>query len=532
MRKLSIYKNKALVLKATEEDLNKARVATPNEIIELGVDKETGLGTVAVPWDFHNALRWKMFGLPSVSPIFRDRDWMTGPIHFRPYTHQITGINFLVLNRRCYLFAGTGTGKTAMAVWAAIYLYQLGIIKRILVLAPLSVIKDAWQKEPGQLLFGVMDWCVVYDDYSKKKKKELVRNPAPFHITNYDTFKNLHAEFMANEYDLVILDESTTIKNRETDIFKCVYPAVKRAKYAWQMTGTPTAKGPMDAFGQICMFDGFGDLPPNKYWFEGLVTYKPNSEGFKRLPRKGWQEICHKYLQPSLRMETRDCIDLPDIVYVKRWIPLTKVQQASVLMLRRLEAVNLADREISGDNAAILLNKIVQIACGAVLDENGDVIELQPTKRLQEVENIVTEAEGKTIVFVPFRAATTLVAEYLRKKRYKVGIIHGGINATARQKIFDDFQRPGKDKLDVIVGIAAAFSHGVTLTEASEVVWYGPITSAEIYLQAIARMERNGQKRKMKVTEIWGDERERQLYDVIAGRVKGQLTLLDLCKTI
>lgn len=86
--------------------------------------------------------------------------------------------------------------------------------------------------------------------------------------------------------------------------------------------------------------------------------------------------------------------------------------------------------------------------------------------------------------------------------------------------------------MQVIVGVPSAFAHGVTLTEASHTVWFAPYASTEVYLQANARMERNGQKRHMTVTEIWGDPREKQLYDIIAGRADAQLTLLDIYKSI
>lgn len=521
MAKLSLYQNKALVLQGDRDELEKAKQFAPQDLILLDEDR------IAYPWTYENAACLTLAGLPAVSPIYKDYKWI-GPAWFRPYQHQIRCADFLVLRRRAYCFAGTGSGKTAIAIWAAHYLMQLGLIKRVLFISPLSVLRDAWLNGLNCLLFGIEPFTIIMG--TAKQKEKLAQEPTRFHAINYDGVKGLHQQLIDNDYDLVVLDECTTIKNRQTDTFMLTYPLVKKATYAWQMTGTPTAMGPLDAYGQICMFDGFGERHVSKTWFEGITTMAKGP--FKRIPVNGWQAIVGKYLQPAIRIRTRDCIDLPPCVTVSRHIPLTAVQDAAVRTLREQESVRLADKEVEGTNMAILLNKVVQICCGAVLDDMGEVIEMKPTKRLQEVLDIVYSEEGKTIVFAPFRAAVNLIARYLRDKGLKVGIIHGGITASARQKLFDAFQKPDKSELDVIVGVASAFSHGVTLTEASHTIWYAPVTSTETYLQANARMERNGQQRHMTITELWGEQREKQLYDIIAGRTEGQLTLLDIYHTI
>lgn len=521
MAKLTLYKNKALVLRGTEEEIKKASTVAPHDLINLAPD------TIALPWTYDNAARLALMDLPTVSPVYKDYKWI-GPGSFRPYQHQIRCVDFLSLRRRAYCFAGTGSGKTAVAIWAAHYLMTLGLVKKVLFVSPLSVLTDAWESGLGCLLFGVADYTIITG--SPEKKARLVKENTPFHAINYEGVKGLHRELMENNYDLVVLDESTKVKNRETDIWMTCYPLVRKATYAWQMTGTPTAMGPMDAFGQACMFDRFGNRNVSKSWFENIVTFKYGP--FKRIPVKNWQEIVAKYLQPAIRIRTRDCVDLPPLVTVQRHLPLTAVQNAAIKVLRTQEAVNLAGRNVEGSNTAILLNKVVQIACGAVLDEEGTVIEMKPTKRLNEMLEIIHGEEGKTIVFAPFRAAVNMIAKYLRGKGISVGIVHGGVAAAARQKIFDAFQKEDKKVIEVLVAVPSAMAHGVTLTEASHIIWYAPVTSTEVYLQANARMERNGQKRHMTVTEFWGEPREKQLYDLIAGRADGQLTLLDIYKKI
>ncbi|PHM35975.1 type I restriction-modification system, R subunit [Xenorhabdus innexi] len=523
MATLQLYQQRALVIQGTEQELARARVLNPGGLIDLGDN------TVAYKWDYYNAALLAVADLPAVSPIYRDYHW-PGPSDFRPYQHQIICADFLCLRKKAYCFAGTGTGKTAIGLWAAHYLYTLGLVKKILILCPSSVLLDAWQPTAAKLLFGEADFTVI--EGTVKQKQEQVASAAPFHITNYEALKGLHKKFSQNHYDLIILDESTKIKNRETDIWSLVYPLVRKATYAWQMTGTPTPMGPKDAFGQICMFDGFGNTVPNIYWWENLTTWK-KKDAFKRFPLKGWQATVAKYMKPALRIRTRDCIDLPPIVYESRYLPLTAVQKAAIQMLRTQKMVNLAGENIMGDNRAILLDKVVQICCGAVLSESGEVVEMKPTKRLNECLEIIHSEEGKVLIFAPFRAAVEMITRYLRSKNIAVGVIHGGITSKkARQKIFDSFQNDLKGQMQVIVGVPSAFAHGVTLTAASHAIWYAPFASTEVYLQATARMERNGQKHHMTVTEMWGDQREKQLYDIIAGRAEAQLTLLDIYRSL
>lgn len=522
-RRIEVFEDRLLVLSGSGEDVERVQSSLPKTWLLPDP------GEVAMPWDFENAAWLTAVGYPSVSPILRDYDWPCPP-DWNVMSHQYRIADFCVRNRRGYVLAGTGTGKTASVIWAVDYLMRLGYVRRVLVLCPLSVISDAWLPTVSKLLIGRTRVHALVGDHAKRSK--IAQDNAAWHIVNFDGLgaKGLFEILLANDYDCVVVDESTAIKNRNTERWKLVYPLVRKAAWAWQLTGTPTPQGPKDAYGQLCLFDRFGAKRITMTRWEDLTTFAVSK--YRRIPRKDWQKIVANYMRPAIKVNTRDCVDLPPITYTARKVPLTKPQAAAIKALSTDKVVKLGGVQVSADNQAILLNKLCQICAGAVYDENGDIVEVKASGRLAEVEYLFEQAEGKVIVYAPFRGAVQMIAEHLRKKDFKVGIVHGGISATARQKVFDAFQREDKSELDGLIAVPSAMAHGVTLTRASVVCWYAPVDKTETYLQANARMERKGQKQHMTVVELWGHPRERELYSVLAGRTQGMLSLLDIYQKI
>src|SRR5699024_3447593 len=249
--KVEIYKDRLLVLTGTEEQLQPL-TAAPKHWLLPG-------GGLAVPWTWRDSAWLTAQGVPAVSPIFRDYDWPM-PTDWRLMSHQARIADFCVRNRRGYVLAGTGSGKSASLTWATDYLLQVGAIKRVLVIAPLSVMSDAWTPTLGRLLLGRRRHAELYG--TKELRLARARGDHDYHIINVDGLKNdeVHAQLMRNKYDAIVIDESTMIKTASTARWKLVKPLVDQATFAWQLTGTPTPQGPDDAHGQLKMFDRFGTL--------------------------------------------------------------------------------------------------------------------------------------------------------------------------------------------------------------------------------------------------------------------------------
>jgi SNF2 family DNA or RNA helicase len=143
---------------------------------------------------------------------------------------------------------------------------------------------------------------------------------------------------------------------------------------------------------------------------------------------------------------------------------------------------------------------------------------------------VIEEASHKVIVFAPFKHAIEIIAEEMRKNKIPAEIIHGGVSATKRTEIFSRFQTEDNPKVLVIQPQAAA--HGVTLHAANVVVWWGPITSIETYLQANARVHRAGQRNPCTVVHLQGSPVEKRVYKMLSEKVDIHTRLIDLYKNI
>jgi SNF2 family DNA or RNA helicase len=183
------------------------------------------------------------------------------------------------------------------------------------------------------------------------------------------------------------------------------------------------------------------------------------------------------------------------------------------------------EQKVVAVNEAVKAQKLVQIACGVVYGKDGEEISLPNDPRIGVVREVIEEAGTKVIVFVPFKGVMRRVVAQLSTD-FSVACINGETPKRERDQIFSTFQHT--DQLKVLVAQPAAMSHGLTLTAASTVVWYAPITSNEIYTQANARITRPGQKHQQLIVNIEGCEAERRIYSRLQKKQNLQGLLLDL----
>jgi SNF2 family DNA or RNA helicase len=143
------------------------------------------------------------------------------------------------------------------------------------------------------------------------------------------------------------------------------------------------------------------------------------------------------------------------------------------------------------------------------------------------LKEVIEESEGKVLVFVPLTGALDMVAEELRKD-YTVATVHGGTSKADRDTAFHNFQN--SDDPHIIVANPGTMSHGLTLTAATTIVWYGPTVSNDTYVQACARVRRPGQTRTTVIVHIVSSDIERRIFERLQGKQRMQNILLDLLK--
>lgn len=485
------------------------------------VQKEGEVSEVAVNWGLKEAQTLSTLSLKNVpSPIIRDYQW---PGVYPPMAHQKDTASFLTLNKRAFCFNEQGTGKTAAAIWAADYLMSQGLVRRVLIICPLSIMQASWQSD----LFK----CAVHRHVgvahgSREKRKAIIESSAEFVIINYDGVDTVSTDIIGDgTFDLIIVDEANAYKNINTKRWKTLKAMLKDDTWLWMMTGTPAAQSPTDAFGLAKM-----NVPHNVPRFFGafrdMVMY--NVSRFKWIPKGNAQQVVFAALQPAIRFTKDQCIDLPEITYTSRHAPLTPQQEKYYKILKDDMLMVAAGEEVSSVNAATNLNKLLQISGGAVYTDAGNVIEFDVSNRLSVVQEVIDEASHKVLVFVPFTHTIELLKNYLTKNGVTCEIINGSVTVNKRTDIFKRFQEQPDPRVLLIQPQAA--SHGVTLTAANVVIWYAPVTSIETYLQANARIDRQGQKNPMTVVHITGSPVETKLYSMLQNKLNTHTQLVDLYK--
>jgi SNF2 family DNA or RNA helicase len=505
---LKIIDNKALLL----------RVRDPNRVTAL-IPKSQQLpdNKVLVNWGLAEASSLKTLNIKAPSPIEGRYKW-TGK--HKPFDHQKVTAGFLTMNKRSFCFNEQGTGKTASAIWASDYLLQQKIIKRVLVICPLSIMDSAWRDD--LFTFATHRTVSVAHGASAKRKK-IIEEGSEYVIINYDGVAIVSDEIKKGGFDLVIVDEATHYKNAQTTRWKTLNKLINEDTWLWMMTGTPAAQSPTDAYGLAKMANP-RSVPRFFGSFKDQVMHRVSQ--FTWRPKPDATEVVFKALQPAIRFTKEECLDLPPMVYAKREVELTRQQKKYYKQLKDKMVMDITGMEVTAINAAVSLNKLLQISAGAVYTDDGSTLEFDIKHRYKVLREVIDESSQKILVFVPFKHVIDILTDKLRSEGITTEVIRGDVSAPKRTQIFRTFQTTPDPKVLVIQPQAAA--HGVTLTAANTVVWWGPTSSLETYEQANARVHRSGQVHKSTVVQLQGSAAEKHVYRLLDKRINVHAKLIDL----
>ena len=475
---------------------------------------------VLIKWDILEMTylnRLVRFKSPLPSPMTRDYEW---PGLYQPFDHQKVTSEFLSLNPKAFCFNEAGTGKTSSVLWSADYLMNLGFIKKVLVICPLSIMQSAWQND---IFNTCMHRTSAVCHGSAHKRKTIVEGDYDFVIINYDGVGIIKKEIKDAKFDLVVIDEANAYKSTSTARWKIINKILTLDTRLWMLTGTPASQSPMDAYG-IAKLVAPEKVPKFTNAWRDRVMYQVSR--FKWLPRPDSKHKVFDVLQPAIRFSKNDCLDLPDVMYQTREIPLTTQALNYYKALKTEMLIETGGESVTAVNAAAGLNKLLQISGGAVYTDDRKVIEFDIKPRLNALMETIDETEHKVLVFVPYRHTIQLVQSFLTDKNITTELIHGDVTANDRATIINRFQT--SDNPRVLVVQPQSASHGVTLTKANVVVFWSPVMSVEVYLQCVARIDRVGQKNKMTVVHLQGSDVEKRMYGMLQGKVDSHTKLVDL----
>ena len=474
---------------------------------------------VVVYWGIEEMQRLVRLYGDAPNPMNKDYEW---PGLYAPFAHQRITASYLALRDRAFCFNEAGTGKTSSVIWATDYLMNQGLVKRVLVICPLSIMYSAWQADIFKTAMH-RTVGVAHGDASRRAK--IIKGGYEFVIINFDGVGTVADEIGKVGFDLIVIDEANAYKTVSTKRWKTLAKLITPSTRLWMLTGTPASQSPLDAYGLAKLVNP-GAVP--KFFGAWRDKVMQQITQFKWVPKKDSKNLVFQALQPAVRFEKADCLDLPEVMYQTREVPLSSQVEKYYRLLKKEMLISAAGEKISAVNAAAMLSKLLQLSGGAIYTDTKEVVEFDASPRFNALMEVLDETEHKVIVFVPYTHTIEIVSKFLTNQGVSNEVINGAVSATKRSEIINQFQTQTNPRVLVIQPQAA--SHGVTLTAANTVVFWSPVMSVETYLQCIARIDRVGQKNSMTVVHLQGSEAERKIYQMLQGKVNMHESLVELYK--
>lgn len=484
-------------------------------------------------------IQWEgedLFGVPhgiDETKLFRNLDYpVPAPVveHYtfpsadgkRPFDKQLVTTALMTMQQHCYVLNDMGTGKTKSCIWAHDYLQSIGRAKRMLVVAPLSTLVFTWEKE---IMHTLPHKVVRVLTGTSDRRHRLLADKADIYIINHDGVEVIYKELLKRpDIDVVCFDEAAAYRNARAKRSKIAKVVANRCRYVWGMTGSPTPSSPTDAYGLAQLITP--ETAPRAFTHFRQDTMVQVSQ-FKWVPRNDAKNTVAKVLQPSVRFSLDDIVELPPIIFRDVEVEMGKRQKAVYDALREHAAALLKEGTITAVNGGVVFSKLLQTSLGWVYsDKDREIIPLDNAKRLEALLDIIDSCEHKMLVFSPFKSATAGIAKLLAAEKIDHANVTGDTPSGERTVIFNTFQ--GTDKIKVLNAHPECMSHGLTLTAADTVVWFGPVTKLETYEQANARITRVGQTRKQQIIRLVSTQVERMVYKRLVQRGDMQDGVLDI----
>lgn len=415
---------------------------------------------------------------------------------FKPHAYQQHCIEQILKVKKLGLFLDMGLGKTVTTLTAVKELkYNRFQVRRVLIIAPKKVAEGTWTKEAAKWDHTKM-LRVSPVLGSQTKRIRALNTPSDLYIINRENVVWL-VDYYRNAwpFDMVVVDESSSFKSHSAKRFKALASVGSYIDRLVELTGTPSPNGLDDLWAQVFLLDGGERLgkrytqfreryfQPDKRGADGMVysyEVKPGSEG----------SILERISDICISMKAEDYLQLPDITYHEIPVELdSKASKAYYEMEREMVlALPEDEEEISVTSAAALSNKLLQLANGAVYDEDHSVHEVHGCK-VEAFMELIESLQGKpALVFYNFQHDRTRILKALEKTGLRVREL----------KTTQDEDDWNARKIDILLTHPVSSAYGLNLQQGgNHVIWFGLTWNYELYTQANKRLHRQGQEEKV-----------------------------------
>ena len=405
----------------------------------------------------------------------------------KPYAHQMTALE-KSWNKETYAyFMEMGTGKTKVLIDNAAMLYDKGKVDGVLIIAPKGVVKTWYEQElpthlPNHIEKVSVLWQSNITKTQQEKLDELFEPESVLHILimNVEAFSTTKGTEFAHKFischnTLMVIDESTTIKNPSAKRTKNILKLSTETKYRRVMTGSPVTKNPLDLYSQCYFLDPFHLEHESYYSFRmryaimNTLHVRGRSiqvvNGFKNLG-----ELSEKLKPFSYRVLKEDCLDLPEKNWTKRQITLTPDQRKLYIQMKQTALAQLNGKVTSTVTVLTQLMRLHQITCGHFTADDGTTQPID-NNRLNELMNVVSEMEGKAIIWAHYQYDITSIIREIVKVHGPGSVVdyYGLTPQDERQGNIKKFQSDPRCRF--LVGTPSTGGYGITLTAANTVIY-------------------------------------------------------------
>jgi SNF2 family DNA or RNA helicase len=457
----------------------------------------------------------------------------------QPYAHQKEAFDASADKDNYALLMDMGTGKSKVDIDTTGYNFEKGKIDFALMVAPKAVVANLANEIETHLPERIARQVVIWKPSLTKTKRDELRELSKkdpktlkFLLMNVEAFSSKKgvdvAEYFVKNFDVFMtVDESTTIKNRKAKRTKALCKIGEQCVMRRILTGSPVTRSPMDLYSQMDFLNprilGFKSY----YAFQGRYAVVQRRTmgahsfnhivGFRRL-----DELTEKLQEHSYRVRKEDCLDLPDKVYVKREVELTKEQTSAYTQMKHLALARLGSGELATtQNVLTQIMRLQQICCGHLTDDDGTIHEVK-SNRLSSLLDICDEIQGKAIIWATWSMDIRSITEALRDRFSVLSVspLHGETPDSERQQIVESFQ-DRQSELRFIVGHPRTGGFGLTLTAATTVIYYSNSYDLELRLQSEDRAHRIGQTNKVTYIDLISPKTiDEKIVSALRGKIK------------
>lgn len=433
----------------------------------------------------------------------------------QPYAKQLEAWKKAQGQYNFAYFMEMGTGKSKVLIDDIVDLKLHELINAVVIVAPKGCYANWTLNEipkhlPNEIDAHTLIWKAPSSQGKGDKKnceEFLVQKDLGFSLkfllVNIEALSNSTSlayisMFMKSHNCLMAIDESTTIRNVSSERFKNARVLGKSAKYRRILTGTPIANRPLDIFAQCAFLDpkllDFPNFHAFKHYYADIRMIPlggqrsfPKIMGYRRL-----EDLTKRLDQFSYRVLKKDCLDLPDKVYVTRYVEATVEQKKMYNQMAKLMVAEHSNGDFS--TAQIVLTKIMRlqsILCGHLRMDGGEMQHIK-SNRIESLLELLEETAGKVIIWCLYKEDIRMICEALDECDGNYVEYHGEISEKDRIIALDHFKTC--PTCNIFIGTQATGGMGLTLTEATTVIYYSQGYDLEKRLQSEDRAHRIGQK--------------------------------------